>query len=270
MTGGVKEVNFKLFGLLHEKSGAVRADVFARKLAVFVNGLKAADKFVNGKKAVNHLITDLEYGSALAKIQEQVYSTKATFNASGIEYYQKIANDISKGNVIPSDTPIPMLKSLAKLGDGADKIFSHGEIQMPDNNDTIVRLDDYFDKRAENILQKFTGPDDGVKYFEGTSFGEFDGTIKEIDLRGNIFSAKLILTAGGTEVDCICNSVSVKNLRETLNKRIIVQAAAMYDGSQKLPERLDIKLITPVADDGDLRKWCGAFEIPYRQDGDAW
>jgi len=270
VTGEVKEVSFKLYGLLHEKDGAVRADVFAKKLADFVSGLKAADKFVNGKKAVNHLITDLEYGSAVARIAEQVYSTTATFDTSGIEYYQKIANDISKGNPVPEDTPVAVLKSLAKLGDGADKTFSHGEIQMPDNDITIVRLDDFFDKRADGILQKFTAPDDVVKYFEGTSFGEFDGTIKEVDLRGKLFSAKLILTAGGLEVDCICNSVSVKNLRESLNKRVIVQAAAMYNGDKKLPERLDIKLITPVSDSGDLRKWRGAFDIPYRQDGDLW
>ncbi|GLQ24489.1 hypothetical protein GCM10007853_23630 [Algimonas ampicilliniresistens] len=270
MVREVKEIDFKLYGLRHEKDGAVRADVFAKKLADFVNGLKAADKHVNGKKAVNHLITNLEYGSALARISEEVYSRKVSFSASGIEYYQEIANDIATGGPIKPDTPIQVLKSLAALGDGADKTFSHGEMQMPENNDNIVRFDTYFDKQAGVILDKFTKPAREDAFYEGTSFGEFDGTIKEVDLRGKIHSAKLILSAGNVEIDCICNSVSVTNLRETLDRRVIVQAAASYDGTKRLPTRLDIKLITPVATDGDLLRWCGAFDVPPIRDGDLW
>ncbi len=269
MPSKIKDVSFKLYGLLHEKNGAVRAEVFAKKLSDFVKGLKAADKHVNGKKAANHLITDLQYGSALATISEEVYSTKVQFESSGIEYYQQVANDIATGNPIPSDTPVAVVKSLARLGDGADKTFSHGEMQLPENDATIVRLDEFFDRQAEVWLDSFTKPDRGEAFFEGTSFGEFDGTIKEVDLRGKIHSAKLILSAGGVELDCICNSVSVTNLRETLDKRVIVQAAAMYNGHHRLPERLDIKLITPVIE-GNLRRWRGAFDIPSRKSGDLW
>jgi len=264
------EVEFKLFGLLHEKNGAVRADVFAKKLTQFINGLKAADKYLNGGRSLNYLITNLEYGSAVARITEEQLSTKLTPKNSSIGYYQDTLIDINDGKKIDSDIPKEILKTIASLGDGSSKSFSHGEIEFVGQKNNVIRIDNFFDRRADKVLEVISKPDNIVKAFSGMAFSEYAGTIKEVDLRGKIARAKLFLSAGGREIDCVCNSISVPNLRQALNSRVIVNAKAFYDGYKRLPERLDIQKIRILKKEPNLARWRGAFNFVPEVNESSW
>lgn len=257
----LNQVDFKLYGLVHEKSGAVRADVFASKLSKFINGLKASDKYINGKRTLNYLITNLEYGSAVARISEERISTEFAPEKSSISYYQDRLVDILDGKKINEDTPKTILKSMAELADGNTKKFSHGEISFVSESHNIIRIDDFFNKRADNAFQRLSDQDNKHKTFSGTALIEYRGIIKEVDLRGQIASAKLILSAGSSEIDCICNSVTIDNLREALNQRVVVSAKAYFNGMEKLPERLDIKKLRILKQNPDLTRWEKAFDI---------
>lgn len=265
----LNQVDFKIYGLQHEKSGAVRADVFAKKLSQFIEGLKAADKHINGKKSLNYLITDLEYGSAVARITEEQISTKVLPRNSSIGYFQDKLSDIRDGKKIESDTPEKVLKTIASLGNGSRNNFSHGEIEFVGSTDNVVRIDHFFDRRADKVLDVLTHKDQKLNAFSGTAYVEFSGIIKEVDLRGKIASAKLFLTAGNSEIDCICNSVSVDNLSDALDQKVIVSAKAFYDGENKLPERLDIKKIRKLKLNADLVKWEKKFHIKSNELGRA-
>jgi len=257
----LNQVDFKLYGLQHEKNGAVRADIFAKKLMQFVDGLKAADRHINGKKSLNYLIADLEYGSAVARITEERISTNVTPRNSSIGYFQDKLADIRDGKKIESDTPEKVLKTIARLGNGSSNNFSHGEVEFVGDADNVIRIDNFFNRRADKVLDAVINKDEESFAFAGMAYLEFSGIIKEIDLRGKIASAKLFLTAGNSEIDCICNSVSVDNLSDALDQKVIVNAKAFYDGENKLPERLDIKKIRKLKVDADLVRWADTFHF---------
>ncbi len=265
-----KRIALKLYGLSHEKNGAVRADVFAKKMALLIKGLRAADKHVNKQKSLNYLITDLEYGSAVAVIDESEYNLEKPAQKSSIKLLQETVRGVNEGRSISKDMPKTLAKIIAEIGDGAEDTFSHGEISMVGDEDNVIRIDKFFDRRADRAFEEYSSLGDECTYFEGTTMGTFDGELKEVDLRGTVARAKLILIAGDIELDCICNSVTVDNLREALDKKVSVSALAHYNGKDRLPEQIEIKKIEMLNTEGNITKWRGAFELPYPNAEDIW
>ena len=265
-----EEIELKLFGLSSAGTEDVRADVFAKKLSGLIKALKAADRQCHGNKTYEYYIRDLKYGSAYAAIAERPYSTKKIPQVSSVRAVQSVAASVRDGQGIPKETDPTIASVLAMLGNGADKAFSHGEIGIKGQTDTVVRIDKFFDKRADRAFVEFKSPDNVVNLFEGVAFGTFDGELKEVDLRGTVASAKLILNVGNKELDCTCNSVTVENLREALDQRVTVSALAHYNGRDRLPEQIEIKRIDPLGEAGSLAKWRGEFELPYPSAEDIW
>lgn len=265
-----EQIELKLFGLASAGTEDVRADVFASKLSGLIKALKAADRQCHGNKTYEYYIRDLHYGSAYAAIAERPYSTKKVPQLSSVSTVQSAAASVRDGLGIPKDTAPTIAKVLAALGNGSDKSFSHGEIGIKGQKDTVVRIDKFFDKRADRAYSEFKSPDNVVNLFEGVAFGTFDGELKEVDLRGTVASAKLVLNTGGIELDCTCNAVTVDNLRDALNQRVTVSALAHYNGRDRLPEQIDIKRIDMLGKVGSLAKWRGEFSLPYPSDEDVW
>ncbi len=264
------KIKLKLYGLSHERNGSVRADVFAKKMEILIKGLRAADKYVNANKSFNYLISDLKYSSALALIDEVEYSLKSPAERSSVRMLQSAAIDVNEGRGISRDYPKALAKALAQLGDGTEKTFSHGEISLDDDETNVVRFDRFFDKRADRAFDEYLSDATEGTLFEGSTLGTFDGKLKEVDLRGTVASAKLILAAGDFELDCICNSITVDNLRDALDKRVSVSALAYYNGKDRLPEQIEIKKIDQLDSTEDLTKWRGAFDLPYPSEEDIW
>ena len=100
--------------------------------------------------------------------------------------------------------------------------------------------------------------------FKGIAYGSFDGVLKVVDLRGDIRRAVLILTAGGKQIECTVNALTVDALKTALDSRVVVYGRAHYGGSSGLPDRLDVTSASPVhAPQGaHLTRWRGAFNIP--------
>ena len=87
----------------------------------------------------------------------------------------------------------------------------------------------------------------------------FDGVLKEIDSRGILVRGRLILTAGGKEIECLFKREDIPKLRENFERRARVEAKAHYDGENLLPVRLDVKRIEPIIDAPDVGRWRGVF-----------
>ena len=133
-----------------------------------------------------------------------------------------------------------------------------------------IRIDNFLTNRATRALTAYDIVEESPLMFAGIARGTFDGVLKEVDLRGTVARAKLVLNLGGMEIDCTCNSVTVENLADALDKRVSVDALAYYNGEDRLPERIDIKRITifeqakAIFEQAkDFRRWRGAFNIPY-------
>ncbi|MGO6999491.1 hypothetical protein [Rhizobium leguminosarum] len=270
MRAELGKIQFKLYGLAHEKNGQVRADVFAQKLSVLIKSLRAADQLVNGTKSLSYLISDLKYGSAEALIDEVEYSTKKRAERSSIRTLHSIVADVNGGRGLPHDLPQALAKAVADIGNGSGRTFSHGELGLAGSNENVIRIDQFFDKKADRALAELNQQLDPKSGFEGAAFGTFDGTLKEVDLRGTVASAKLILNVGGKELDCTCNSITVQNLKEALDNRVSISAIAYYNGKDRLPEQIEIKQIRLLDSGQGLQRWRGKFDLPYPSAEDIW
>ncbi len=262
------KIRVTFYGLDHEKNGAVRVDVFAQKLTLLVKSLRAVDKHINGRKSLDYLISDLGTGSATVQIVEDEVDYKKPYKRSSVKYFRSVAQNIQEGSSVPQDTPEQVMKPLAELDDGTGKKFSHGEMRFEDEN--VIRIDKSFGGRASQALDSLKSKGRDIPLYAGIAFGSFDGVLKEVDLRGKPARAKLITSIGDKELNCTCNFVTVDNLREVLNKRVIVSAVEHYDGKDRLPKRLDIKKIQILKSKGTLERWKGAFNIPYPSKEDVW
>lgn len=258
-----------MHGLQHQKD-VVDARIFALKLSSLVRGLKRADKIVNGRNTYAFVLTDLKMGSATARIREQQANVKYPPILSSVGELYAVFGAVYNGKIREVNGSKNLVSSVQNFASGASKTFSHIEIFIDDYEEEALRVDDFFTKQAASVASDIAALEVGAlpSLYKGVSFGAFDGTLKAVDLRGIVKEAKLTLTAGGKEIDCVCNGVAVPELRENLDRRAIIEGIAHYDGIGLLPARIDIKKIHPIKEHPNFTRWKGAFDIP--EDREEW
>jgi len=268
---GLGKFKLKLNGLSHERRGSVRADVFAAKLDLLVKALRAADKHVNGRPCFTHLIADLKYGSAVALVDEYQDTANFGIKKSSVRHVHLIVDNVNQGRGIPKDTPKAVAMFAAKAADGTDKSFDYGEASIDGTDDAVIRFDQHYDAKAKAAYAEYVASSEEIKPFDGAAFGTFDGYLLEVDLRGKEATAKLILHAGGIEIDCLCGAIATDHLKLAMKSRVTVHALAHYSESSRLPQHIDIRKIDILAAEGHLSDWRGAFEgNPYPSADDIW
>lgn len=271
MTDERATIELKLFGVSGEASSDVRADVFVQKMHLLLVALRAADRQANATKAFDYFISDLRYSSAYAAVAEVPTETEKPLRQSSVNLIHAAVSSVKDGRGIPPGTSATIARTIARLGNGCGKAFSHGEIGVYGNTANIVRIDKFFDRRADMALADFRAKNVAVKLFEGTALGTYIGVLKVIDLRGTVASAKLILDIGGLELDCTCNSVTVDNLKDALDKRVSVSGITYFNGKDRLPEHLEIKRIQKLdRTTAAMQKWNGAFKLDFPHEEDIW
>lgn len=126
-------------------------------------------------------------------------------------------------------------------------------------DDTPIRVDDFLYEQAKAVIKERAAAVERIVYYRGQAREAFDGTIKEADLRGDLPRVKLILTAGGKEIDCICKRLTVDEIRDALDRRVWAEGIAVYNGKNPLPSRMEIDKVSLLAGDPDLSRWRGAL-----------
>jgi hypothetical protein len=253
------ETTFVLHGL-DVDNRYVRGDVFARKLIILINGLRAADRSVNGTEAFYYVVEDLsKRHSTLATLRERPRSRKAAL--SGIRIYSEVARSVYNGDKGLARFPPALLRHFHNLCVGAETRFSHGEIAFA--NDNVIRVDDFLIRQAIAATRQFGEVPEGrhARFFSGISHGSFDGTIEEIDARGTMLRGKLIPTGGQAEIDCVMNKDSIPEVTTKFHKRASVSGIVHYSADSALPVRIDVNDIRLLDERGtaDLTRWKGAF-----------
>jgi hypothetical protein len=260
------ETTFVLHGL-DVDARSVRADVFALKLRTLLAGLREADKFVNGKPSFIYVIADLNTAnSAVVTIRQKQRRRRPGHSA--LLVYETAATAIYNGDQSVARYPEGLISQIGKLGDGASHSFSHGEISFADNS--VIRIDDFLVRQSEVAEEAFADEAQLASvqhYYRGIAIGSFDGELKEIDSRGTVLRGKLILSAGGAEIDCVMHKDRVPEAREAFDNRVILEGAAHYDGEQQLPTRIDVSTIRIVGGRG-LINWRGAFAASDQPDSE--
>lgn len=249
-------ITLTLHGLAVD-NGLVRADVFLEKFRALLNSIKIADATLNGRKSHEVIITDLKISSATARVREKISVRKKT-PAFASPFVAEALIAVYNGDRHIDRYPVELIKSFESLTKIDSKRLSHGEIGFTNNN--VIRIDDYLARQTARAIDRMKGATEETEcHFEGAAIGVFDGVLRELDSRGILVRGKLILTAGGREVECIFKRDDIPALRENFERRARVEAMAHYDGIDLLPVRLDVKRIDPIGVDTDLARWRGAL-----------
>jgi hypothetical protein len=260
------EITLTIHGLSVD-NGDVRADAFLSEFRALINSLKLGDRELNRKQSHAYLVVDLNIGrSASATIRETVTRVRSgqrklppLVPVSSVPYVGAAVESIYNGDPGVGLISARLLHRVADLTKDIESSFSHAELAFEDNK--VIRIDDYFTRQVKRALERLGGAvETELARFRGVSFDSFDGILKEADSRGVVLRGKLVLTGGNTEVDCIFNSSDMPAIRESLfDRRVRVGGISHYDGTRPVPERLDVKKITPIKVNADLLRWRGVL-----------
>jgi len=258
------EVRLRVHGLTMT-GPHVRASEFARQLAELVRGLEAADLAANGTKKHDYLIEKLENASAGALVREVVTSTRSP-QFSGIETFALCATSIARRDERWLARAPDCFRHIRKIAERVDLDYAFTDLEFGVLEP--VRIDKDYAAQADQMQ----GIQESVvrleeRFYSGTSRGTFDGTIKEVDLRGNLPRMKVVLTAGGAEIDCSWRASS-EEIRTVLDRRTRIEATAYYSEKKALPTRLEIHSVEMIKQEPDFLRWKGAFDSLVSDDWD--
>ncbi len=263
------ELTLTIHGL-DEYNRDVDAEVFVKKLATLLKGIRLSDKEVNGRRRHKLLLTELSQNCATASVREQVYQAGPRPH-SGLAHYEAAVEAVFARKPSAANLPLPLLREIASLNQGVGRSFDFGVFKS--TSGTVIRIDDYLAKAAGQIVAevetvKFSRPN----RFSGIAFGYFEGILKLVDLRGDLWKGALILSAGGKQVECTVGALSDEELGKVLNRRVAVYGKAHYDGSSGLPERIEVSSAKPLPDraTATLSRWRGAFRPLGADPSEGW
>ena len=239
---GKLELTLTLHGL-DSFNHDVDVEVFSRKLNAFLRGIRQSDKAANGRRL---LLTDLRKASASVSVREQV-SQGGPAPVSGMGYYAAAVESVFHDRPEAQLLPTPLLRDIAALNTGAGHSFAFGEFKS--NRGLLVRIDGQLARSATSIIiarEIELLAVVGRPRFKGVAFASFDGVLKMVDLLGETKKAVLVLTAGGKQIDCGVDSLSVEQLRAALDRRVMAYGRAHYGPDSGMPKRLDVTKAEPV------------------------
>jgi hypothetical protein len=262
------EVRFRLHGRQEDGSERVPASVFAQKLAVLVRALRAADAAVNGRVTHDYVISNLEVGSALVEMREEPIKTAELLpSRSSVSAFEDCVEAIREGQVQRAQLFGKCPRYVSQLAKGSRNRFGYAELWL--EHEEPVRVDEFLLEQSlavgEGDPRIFRGSANTSgageqRWYRGTAHATFEGVVKGVDLRGALPEVKLILAAGGKEIDCVFRGVEIERIREALDRRVRVEGTAFYDGRSGLPRRLEVTRIELTKEVGDFTRWRGTFE----------
>ncbi len=258
------QVRFRVHGP-DTATDEVSAGVFGHQLITLVRALKAADKAANGRAVHDYVVARLSTSTPTALLAERPlprYRGQIISGHSGINALEDCVEAITLGEERRARRYGTCANYVAKFSP-----VGYSEIWTSETK--IFRVDPFLTHRAKTIvnpLPESSSPHGQLtaapsrEWFKGVASGSFDGEIKAADLRGALPQITPILTAGGHEIDCVCRSDNIEDIRAALNRRARVDGRAIYDGESGLPCRIEVSKITVVSGSRDLTRWKGAFK----------
>lgn len=253
---GAGQIKLRVIGL-PAMNDRVLAKVFARKLTSLIKAVEAADKAANGRARYDYVIVDLKPTSASVTVEEQ--RTVQEIPESSVAVLGDCVNAVNDGRFNAARAFPGCVTHLHQLAKDVGEKFSRAELTI--NGFQPVIVDRIFLDHAAIASRPAASESAAPEWFKGTAIGDFEGKILEIDLRGNVPTGILRLTAGGREIPCEFPSLDGDKITQFMEQRVRVVGDALYDGRSGFPVRLRIRdeprILKPNA---DIFRWKGAFE----------
>lgn len=256
------QTRFRIHGPDTDKDDLVSGTYFARKLTTLIRALKEADRQVNGQYAHDYKIASLESSSPTVTLLETPIPKfeNNMLARSGIKAFDDCADAVKEGDRDRALRYGRCAENIGKLASGAERSYGYAEVWTGREN--VIRVDKFLAEQTDVILhpERVRPAHAGEKWYKGVVEASFDGTIKAVDLRGQLPEIKLILTAGNKQLDCVCRAEDLDVIRTNLDSRVHIYGRAIYDGRSGLPRRVEVRQIEPITGSYDFTKWRGAFQ----------
>lgn len=255
-----RQIELRVHGLTQEDHGRVPGRVFANKLRQLVSALEASDEIANGKGVHEYVLAAMHMSQPTALLSEVPRSSGSVMEGrSAIPTFNE-AIDAIKTNDGRAQRLRPVIHHISEMTAGAEKKFGFAEVQT---GVEVVRIDDFLRKRAITAKKSASG-----KWYEGASFGSFDGKLDYVDNRGALPQIKLTLSAGGKEIDCVCPRELIEDLGQSIDHRVRIHGRAIYTSGLPLPIRVEVKRIEHIPSGADLTRWQGSFRPFFANEWD--
>jgi hypothetical protein len=259
------QIELKIHGLKHVNNSEVPASVFAAKLRALVSALESADQALNGKLLHVYTIGRLHTSEPTAILNERPRPRLfVPASASAVPTFESGIDAIKSGGKSARKQP-HFASAIVRMASGSDRKFGFAEVRTSRSN--VIRIDEFLHERAKSVAEEIEGetiPEQG--WYKGAVFATFDGKLQFVDTRGALPQIKLILSAGGKEIDCICRREDIDAVGTALDRRVRIAGRAIYDGKSGLPRRVEVTDIKVVPLPGDFSRWRGAF-APLTESG---
>ena len=263
---GPGRVRLKLYG----RRGYAGRDVplsgavFARKILTLIRALTEADKAINGRRRYEYAVHRLADGSGMIEMEER--RIKPVLSASSTEAFNLCIEAVNGGHRESAKRWGRCAEFIEKLAKGADSSFGYGELWV-DRQPSPFRLDQFLEEQSSEVVDALQAQTltSARTWFKGAVNGSFVGHLLEVDFRGALPQGKLILSAGGKELDCVFRDEDIEAIRSNARRRVRVEGIARYDGKSGLPRRIEVRTIKATRERAavDFTKWKGSFS-PFR------
>jgi len=251
-----------------DSSDSVLAPILAKKMTILLRAISAADAAMNGRVSNDYYINRLFSSSPTVEIEERKKPKIRKSVTSGIDNFELCVTAIFNGRFDRAASFGRCAHYVPQLAAGADREYGYGELWFP--GDRPVRVDALMEEQGRaatippSVLQE---PELPRRWFAGVTEGGFVGHLLEVDLRGAIPSCKLVLSAGGKEIDCIFSEADLEPIRAHLKKRVRIAGRVRYDGKSGFPRRIEVRSIEQTRENPEISRWAGAF-TPF--DREEW
>ena len=210
-----------------DDSRLVPASVFKKQFNAFYNALAAAAAEANGPERNDIFISDLRMGS----------NEVAMVSPSGIAPLMECFTAVYR-NDFPAAIKKPTIaKKIARIGKIVDQRYS---TFVEFNEQITVPIDSIFCRQAKAMSRLLVPGETSTQYFAGSAIDTFDGMLGEIDALKPVWTGQLALS-GGKIIQCMLDKSKGEDaFNRFWNKRVWATGRAIYNGSSRLPVRLDV------------------------------
>ncbi len=111
-------------------------------------------------------------------------------------------------------------------------------------HDTELPLDEFFRRQVGRVGLANEAPPLTDTWFAGQVVTSFDGRLETIDYRGSVWTGRLTLAGGETQIECVFDkSIGEDGLNPFGNKGVAITGRAIFTGDSPLPERVEVMTI---------------------------
>ena len=221
-------------------ASSVPAAVFKKLFDAVYAALIAADREVHPKSAssafvISHLSVDpCEFGLL------EMVMTRGPGAVSSIALFRRCAARVYRSDYQILLQHRRLMRAFQRIAAALDPSF----VVLVRYHDTELPLDEFFRRQVGRVGLANDAPPLTDTWFAGHVVSSFDGRLEAIDYRGAVWTGRLTLAGGETQIECVFDkSIGEDSLNPFGNKDVSVTGRAIFTGDSPLPERVEVMAV---------------------------